>query len=61
MPVEPIVLISADALHYVVWARYVGIISSETFDAMWSFVDSAYSKQQQELLQGHGSKIWVYM
>ena len=50
--------ISTDALHYHAMLFDLSkpiTISPKTFDKMWLYIDSVYSRLQQELLQAHGT------
>jgi len=62
MSAEVMMPISAEALHYRMLYRTMlfelskpVIISPEIFNEIWPYVDSVYSKLQQELLQAHGT------
>jgi len=58
MSAEAMMPISAEALHYRTILFQLSkpvIISPEIFNEIWPYVDSVYSKLQQELLQAHGT------
>ncbi|KAF8428782.1 hypothetical protein EV426DRAFT_585898 [Tirmania nivea] len=58
MSTEAMMPISADALHYrtILFELSKPVtISPQIFDEIWPYVDSVYSKLQQELLQAYGT------
>ncbi|KAF8418738.1 hypothetical protein EV426DRAFT_574717 [Tirmania nivea] len=58
MSAEAMMPISADALHYrtILFELSKPVtISPQIFDKIWPYVDSVYSKLQQELLQAYGT------
>ncbi|KAF8439569.1 hypothetical protein BGX38DRAFT_1207484, partial [Terfezia claveryi] len=58
MSAEAMMPISADALHYrtILFDLSKPVtISPQIFDEVWPYVDSVYSKLQQELLQAYGT------
>jgi len=55
---EGMMPISTDALHHRAMLSDLSkpvTMSPKTFDEVWLYVDSVYTKLQQELLQAHGT------
>jgi len=55
---EAMMPISTDALHHRAMLFDLSkpvTMSPKTFDEMWPYADSVYTKLQQELLQAHGT------